>query len=93
MTHPDDAFDLGIHFDIERLIQVFIWSRNMTRSRVIAEMCSGNELFFHGYEAICVKYNITRAELNDRISAFIEAEKEEEAERLIRAVCEREVDA
>ena len=83
----DDAKDLSIHRSIERLISVYMM-RGWTREKVIAEMCSGNDVFLHGYEAICEQQKITRAELNERISAFIEAEREEQAERAARAIAE-----
>lgn len=87
MTHPDDAFDFALHQDIEALIRVYCM-RGMTRSEVIAELFSGNEMFAHGFNAICENRNIDRAELNVRVTAFIESEREEEAERIHRAIAE-----
>lgn len=90
---PDDRKDLDIHFDIERLVQVFAGHRKLSRARVFDELCNGDGKFEHGLTAICELRNITREELNERISAFIEAEKEEQAERAIRTALAAEADA
>lgn len=92
MTHPDDAADLQIHFDIERMVQVFT-RRGLSRAQVFDELTNGDGKFEHGLTAICELRSITRAELNERVSAFIEVEKEEEAERLIAQALAMEADA
>jgi len=89
----NDELDLQIHNRIETMIQVFMSMRSMSRSEVIAELCNGDNKFEHGIIAIAEMFNLPRHEINERISAFIEAEKEEEAERLARliaAACSRE---
>lgn len=89
----NDEIDLAIHRRIETMIQVFMSMRSMSRSEVIAELCNGDNKFEHGIIAIAEMFNLSRHEINERVSAFIEAEKEEEAERiarLIAAACSRE---
>jgi len=82
----NDELDLQIHNRIETMIQVFMSMRAMTRSQVIDELTNGDQKFEHGIIAIAEMFNLPRHEINERISAFIEAEKEEEAERLSRAI-------
>lgn len=92
MTDNDER-DLQIHRRIDNMIEVFCRMRTMTRADVIAELCNGDNKFEHGLNAIAQLFSITRHEVNERVSAFIEAEKEEEAERLSRLideVCSRE---
>lgn len=91
----DDARDLAIHNRIEVMIGVFVDLRAMTRAQVFEQFCNGDGMFDHGLQAICEMHNLTRSEINERVSAFIEAEKEEEAERharLIRSACELEME-
>lgn len=89
----NDALDLSITARIDNMIQVFMSFRAMTRAEVIAELCNGDGMFDHGLNAIAEMFSLPRHEINERVSAFIEAEKEEEAERIARAIeqaCERE---
>lgn len=89
----NDELDLQIHRRIDNMIEVFCRMRTMTRSDVIAELCNGDNKFEHGIIAIAEMFNLSRHEINTRISAFIEAEKEEEAERISRMIadaCSRE---
>ena len=89
----NDELDLQIHRRIEEMIRIFSSHRGLTRAKVIDELCNGDNKFEHGLNAIAELFSITRHEVNERVSAFIEAEKEEEAERiakLIADVCSRE---
>ena len=85
MTDNDER-DLHIHRRIDNMISVFMAHRAMTRSEVIAELGNGAGKFDHGLNAIAEMFSISRHEVNERVSAFIEAEKEEEAERLARLI-------
>lgn len=89
----NDALDLAITARIDTMISVFMSMRAMTRAEVIAELCNGDGMFDHGLNAIAEMFSISRHEINERVSAFIEAEKEEEAERAIAAALQAEVDA
>ena len=92
MTDNDER-DLQIHRRIDNMIAIFMAHRAMTRADVIAELCNGDNKFEHGLTAIAELFSITRHEVNERVSAFIEAEKEEEAERIARIIeqaCSRE---
>ena len=101
MTHPDDAFDLAVHGEIEKMIKlqieemirVFRYHRGFTRAKVIEELCNGDGKFDHGLCAIAEMFSLSRHDVNERVSAFIEAEKEEEFERAVRAALAAEVDA
>lgn len=89
----DDERDIQIHWRIEDMIRVFSTHRGISRAKVIDELCNGDNKFEHGLNAIAELFSITRHEVNERVSAFIEAEKEEEAERiakLIEQACSRE---
>lgn len=89
----NDERDLQIHRRIENMIGIFMAHRGLTRAEVIAELTNGEKRFDHGLNAIAEMFSITRHEINERVSAFIEAEKEEEAERMARiiaAACSRE---
>ena len=85
MTDNDER-DLQIHIRIDNMISIFMAHRAMTRAEVIDELCNGDQKFDHGITAIAEMFNLTRLEINERVSAFIEAEKEEEAERIARAI-------
>lgn len=85
MTDNDER-DLQIHRRIDNMIAIFMAHRAMTRSEVIAELCNGDGMFDHGLNAIAELFSITRHEINTRVSAFIEAEKEEEAERIAKLI-------
>lgn len=85
MTDNDET-DLQIHRRIEEMIRIFSSHRSITRAEVISELCNGDRKFDHGITAIAEMFNLSRHEINERISAFIEAEKEEEAERLARLI-------
>jgi len=85
MTDNDER-DLQIHRRIDNMISLFMAMRAMTRADVIAELCNGEKKFDHGLNAIAEMFNLTRHEVNERVSAFIAAEKEEEAERLARLI-------
>lgn len=89
----DDERDLKIHRRIEEMIRVFASHRGYSRSRVIDELCNGEGKFNHGLNAIAEMFSLSRSEINDRVSAFIEAEKEEEAARVIRIALAAEADA
>lgn len=89
----DDARDIHIHRRIDGMIRVFMDLRYMTRRQVIDELCSGDGKFDHGLNAIAEMFSISRHEVNERVSAFIEAEKEEEAERAFHAALSHEADA
>lgn len=93
MTLPDDATDLDIHNRIDLMISVFMSMRAMTRAQVIDDLCSGDGKFDHGLNAIAEMFSITRHEVNERVSAFIEAEKEEAYERALMKSLAAEVDA
>ncbi len=82
----DDERDIQIHRRIDNMIQVFMSMRAMSRADVIAELCNGEKKFDHGLNAIAEMFSITRHEVNERVSAFIEAEKEEEAERIAKLI-------
>lgn len=86
----DDEADLAVHRGIELLVQTHMM-QGEPRSSVIERLERGE--LAHGYDAICEKNSITHDELATRVSAFIEAEKEEEAERAIAAALRAEVDA
>lgn len=88
----DDARDLQIHNRIEEMIRIFGAHRGLARQRVIDELCNGDGKFDHGLAAIAEMFSISRHEVNERVSAFIEAEKEEKAERAFRAACEAEAE-
>lgn len=82
MTYFDpDERDIQIHRRIEGMIRVFMDLRFMSRAKVIEELCNGDGKFDHGLNAIAELFSITRHEVNERVSAFIEAEKEEQAYR------------
>jgi len=87
MTDNDER-DLQIHRRTEEMIRVFSSHRGFSRSRVIEELCNGDNKFEHGLNAIAEMFSISRHEVNERVSAFIEAEKEEEAERISRLIAE-----
>lgn len=89
----DDARDSAIHWRIEDMIRVFTEHRAMTRAEVFDALCNGEGMFEHGLQAICEMHSLPRAELNERVSAFIEAEKEEEAERAFHQALRAEADA
>ena len=89
----DDERDLQIHYRIDNMIAIFMAHRAMTRAEVIAELCNGDGMFDHGLNAIAEMFSISRHEVNERVSAFIEAEKEEQAERAIRTALAAEADA
>jgi len=89
----DDAQDIAIHFRIEDMIRVFMSHRAMTRSEVFEQLCNGDGMFEHGLNAIAELFTLSRHEINERVTAFIEAEKEEQAERAIRIALASEVDA
>ena len=92
MTDNDER-DLQIHRRIEEMIRIFSSHRGISRAKVIDELTNGDQKFEHGIIAIAEMFNLSRHEINERVSAFIEAEKEEEAERmarLIAAACSRE---
>jgi len=91
MTDNDER-DLQIHNRIDGMISIFMSMRAMTRSEVIAELCNGERKFDHGLNAIAEMFSITRHEVNERVSAFIEAEKEEQAERAIAEALQAEAD-
>ena len=82
----NDEFDLHIHRRIEEMIRIFSSHRGISRSKVIDELTNGDNKFAHGLQSIAEMFSITRHEVNERVSAFIEAEKEEEAERLARLI-------
>ena len=85
-----EALDLAIG----RMIYAFTGHRGISRGDLYAELCSGAERFQHGLKAIADCLHIPRFIVNERVSAFIEAEKEEEeAQRIARAIeqtCRRE---
>lgn len=85
MTDNDER-DLQIHNRIDGMISIFMSMRAMTRAKVIDELCNGDNKFDHGLNAIAEMFSITRHEVNERVSAFIEAEKEEEAERIAKLI-------
>ena len=85
MTDNDER-DIQIHRRIEEMIRVFSSHRGFSRARVIEELCNGDNKFEHGLNAIAEMFSISRHEVNERVSAFIEAEKEEEAERISRLI-------
>lgn len=93
MTHPDDARDLAIHQRIEGMIDLFMGLRAMTRSEVFEQLCNGSGMFDHGLNAIAEMFSASRHEVNERVTAFIEAEKEELISRAIRIALAAEVDA
>ena len=82
----NDEFDLQIHRRIEEMIRIFSSHRGISRAKVIDELTNGDNKFAHGLQSIAEMFSITRHEVNERVSAFIEAEKEEEAERLARLI-------
>lgn len=86
VPHPDDAVDFAITARIDGMVKIFMSFRAMTRSEVIAELCNGDGMFDHGLNAIAEMFSLSRHEINTRVSAFIEAEKEEEAERISRLI-------
>lgn len=89
----DDARDIAIHRRIEEMIRIFSAHRGIPRSTVIAELCNGEGKFDHGLNAIAEMFSLPRHEINERVSAFIEAEKEEEAERAFHTALSHEADA
>ena len=89
----DDERDIQIHRRIEEMIRIFSSHRVISRSRVIDELCNGEGKFDHGLNAIAEMFSISRHEVNERVSAFIEAEKEEQAERAWREALAAEADA
>lgn len=91
--HPDDAIDFEITAQIDNMVNVFMSLRAMTRAQVIDELTNGDNKFAHGLNAIAEMFSISRYEVNERVSAFIEAEKEEQAERAIREALAAEADA
>ena len=82
----NDELDLQIHRRIEEMIRIFSSHRGISRAKVIDELTNGDNKFAHGLQSIAEMFSITRHEVNERVSAFIEAEKEEEAERLARLI-------
>jgi len=82
----NDELDIQIHRRIEEMIRIFSSHRGISRARVIDELTNGDNKFEHGLNAIAELFSITRHEVNERVSAFIEAEKEEEAERISRLI-------
>lgn len=82
----NDEFDLQIHRRIEEMIRIFSSHRGITRAKVIDELTNGDNKFAHGLQSIAEMFRISRHEVNERVSAFIEAEKEEEAERMARLI-------
>ena len=89
----DDALDLAITARIDDMIRVFSSHRGISRAKVIEELCNGDRKFDHGITAIAEIFSLSRHEINERVSAFIEAEKEEQAERAIREALAAEADA
>lgn len=89
----DDAKDIAIHQRIDGMISIFMSMRAMTRAEVFDQLCNGDGMFDHGLNAIAEMFSISRHEVNERVSAFIEAEKEEQAERAIRTALAAEADA
>ena len=89
----DDALDLAITARIDDMIRVFSSHRGISRAKVIEELCNGDRKFDHGITAIAEIFSLSRHEINERVSAFIEAEKEEQAERAIRTALAAEADA
>lgn len=77
-----EALDIAI----TRMIHVFTSHRRISREHLFAELCSGAERFQHGLKAIADALFIPRYVVNERVSQFIEAEKEEEAERISRLI-------
>ncbi len=90
---PDDAKDIQIHRRIEEMIRIFSTHRGISRSTVIEELTNGDNKFAHGLQAIAEMFSISRHEVNERVSAFIDLEKEEQAERAIRTALDAEADA
>lgn len=91
--HPDDATDFAVTARIDDMIRLLSTQRGISRATVIDELCNGDNKFEHGLNAIAEMFSITRHEVNTRVSAFIEAEKEEQAERAIREALAAEADA
>lgn len=83
-----EALDIAIG----RMIYVFTHHRRISRVDLFAELCSGAERFQHGLKAIADCLCIPRFIVNERVSAFIEAEKEEQAERAIAEALQAEAD-
>lgn len=82
----DDERDIQIHWRIEDMIRVFSTHRGISRATVIDELTNGDNKFAHGLQAIAEMFSLSRHEINERVSAFIEAEKEEEAERIAKLI-------
>ena len=89
----DDERDIQIHRRIEEMIRIFSSHRGISRAKVIDELTNGDNKFAHGLQAIAEMFNLTRQEINDRVTAFIDLEKEEQAERAIRTALAAEADA
>lgn len=84
-----EALDIAIG----RMVHVLTCHRGITRTDLFAELCSGAERFQHGLKAVADCLSIPRFIVNERVSQIIEAEKEEEAERIARIIqdaCSRE---
>ena len=76
----------ALDISIARMIYVFTHHRQISRGDLFAELCEGAERFQHGLRAIADALCIPRYVVNERVSAFIEAEKEEEAERIAKLI-------
>lgn len=77
-----EALDIAIG----RMIHVFMRHRRISRVDLFDELCSGAERFQHGLKAVADCLRLPRYIVNERVSQIIEAEKEEEAERLARLI-------
>lgn len=76
----------ALDISIDRMIYVFTHHRQISRVDLFAELCEGAERFQHGLKAIADGLCIPRYIVSERVSQIIEAEKEEEAERIAKLI-------
>ena len=92
MTTDDDARDLLIHVRIEAAVRSLAWpAHKLSRPDALGALLAcangaGNQNIEHMIQAIIEGQGITREDLGERLSAVIELDREEEAERAARLI-------